>query len=180
MSNMQTAKELAITRYAILITMRRVAKPPGIPLMPKIAENFPWKDPSTNGLRYLFTTKHHGGPGSAGQCQWLPELEFRAEFWIFDQADVYQLLDDKGRLFGMLKTPTSKCKTNGTQDEQIAVFYPPNSGNEWHGNPSYPLSGVHSRSGEYGKPKKMVFDKMIAVELLTEEQASRLKRGRHI
>src|SRR5436305_14634775 len=98
-------------RYAILTTMRRAAKPPGIPSMPKIAENFPWKDSSTNGFRYLFTTKHHGGPGSAGQCQWLPELEFKAAFWIFDQAEVYQLLADKGRLFGMLKTPTLKRKT---------------------------------------------------------------------
>jgi hypothetical protein len=86
--------------------------------MPRIAENLPWQDPSTNGLRYLFTTKHHGGPGPAGQCRWLLELEFRAEFWILDQADAHQFLDDKSRLFGMLKTPTSKCKTIGTQDEQ--------------------------------------------------------------
>jgi hypothetical protein len=55
--------------------------------MPKLPNNVEFPRVSTNGHRYLFTEKHHGGPSSKGQAQWLPSLELEAEFWIFDTSE---------------------------------------------------------------------------------------------
>src|SRR5436305_1840711 len=101
--------------------------------MPRVLENFPWKTPSQKGHLYDFTTKHHGGPGSAGQAQWLPALTFEAEFWIFDYAEFNDFRDKDGYVFGLLKQPLKKCKQIGTEEEEIAIFFPPSAGNNWHG-----------------------------------------------
>jgi hypothetical protein len=148
--------------------------------MPKTQVDFEFDGDSTNGLRYLFTEKHHGGPHSAGQAQWLPALSFETEFWVFDQADIHNFRDKDGRLYGILKDPTSFCETIGTRDEQIARFYQPPAGSPWHGHPVYPLSNVKRRSGEVGKPRPEVFARMVEVGLITEEQATRLKKRKHI
>ena len=107
--------------------------------------------------RYLFTEKHHGGPHSAGQAEWLPSLAFEAEFWIFNMADDFDFSDDDGRLYGMLKLPDSACEFIGVYKEQIATFPRPNAGSPWHGYPVYPLAGVNTRSGDAGRPKNAIF-----------------------
>jgi hypothetical protein len=152
----------------------------GVASMPKLQNNFEFDRLSANGHRYLFTEKHHGGPSSKGQAQWLPSLELEEEFWVFDVSEQRGFFDENGRLFGMLKEPTSFCSFLGTRDEQLAIFYPPNAGSPWHGHPCYPLSGIHSRSGQAGRPSRIVFDQMVEMGLLTSEQARRLRNGNHI
>ena len=137
-------------------------------------------DVDSRGLRYIFMEKHHGGPSAPGQAQWLPSLSFETEFWIFDQANIQNFKDKDGRLFGMLKEPTSVCEIIGTRDEQIARFEPPSAGNPWHGFPVYPLSGVKGRSKFAGRPRPEVFARMVEVGLITEEQARRLRNMKHI
>jgi len=122
---------------------------------------------------------------TAGQAQRVRRngfrlLELEAEFWIFDTSERHAFFDEDGRLFGLLKEPNTFCDHVGTMDEQVAIFYPPNAGSPWHGHPSYPLTGVHSRSGQFGKPSKIVFTRMVEVGLLTADQAKRLRNGDHI
>ncbi len=130
--------------------------------------------------RYLFTEKHHGGPHSAGQAQWLPSRAFEAEFWGFDRADHFDFSDDDGRLYGLLKLPDTVCEFIGINDEQIATFPRANAGGPWHGYPVYPLAGVKRRSGDTGSPKNAIFAKMMEVGLLTPQQVTRLKKRKHI
>ena len=48
-----------------------------------------------NRHRYQFTPKHHGGPGSKGQAQWLEAISFEEEFSVFEAADNFAIVDAK-------------------------------------------------------------------------------------
>jgi hypothetical protein len=133
-----------------------------------------------SGHRYIFTEKHHGGPNSKGQAQWLPSLAFEDEFWVFNMADEFIFCDDDGTLYGLLKRPGTLAAFIGTRDEQIATFPAPNAGSPWHGYPVYPLAGIKGRSGEFGRPKNAIFARMAEVGLLTTQEVTRLKKRKHI
>ncbi len=135
---------------------------------------------NSSGHRYLFTAKHHGGQYSEGQAQWLPSLVFADEFWVFNMADDSSFCDDDGTLYGLLKGPDTLCALIGTRDEQIAIFPRPNAGSPWHGYPVYPVACVKGRSGEAGRPKSTIFARMVEVGLLTIQEVTRLKKGKHI
>ena len=129
---------------------------------------------------YLFTEKHHGGPSSKGQAQWLPSLGFEDEFWVSNMADESVFCDKDGILYGLLKRPGTPAAFIGTRDEQIAIFRPPNAGTPWHGYPVYPLEGVIGRSGETGRPSNVVFARMVEVGFLNAQEVARLKKRKHI
>jgi hypothetical protein len=142
--------------------------------MPRLHENLACPRPTrTRAFTYVFTEKHHHGPTSKGQANWLLEVALADEFWIFEEADQHNYVDDGGDLFGMLKTSDSRAHEIGTRGEQVAIFYQPTSGNPWHGHPSYPIAN----QGQKGRPHNLVFARMVETRLLTVAQARRLKKG---
>jgi hypothetical protein len=73
-----------------------------------------------NRLRYQFTPKHHGGPGSRGQAQWILSITFAEEFSIFDEADSSEVLDIRGNMYGVLRDTAGELRDLGSWEEQIA------------------------------------------------------------
>ena len=53
-----------------------------------------------SGYFYQFYDKHHGrgGPDAA---EWLPSLSRQEEFSVFDSADLNELADEQGRMYGI-------------------------------------------------------------------------------
>jgi hypothetical protein len=135
---------------------------------------------SRNQLRYQFTPKHHGGPGSKGQAQWLLSLTFIEEFSIFDEADTFGTLDAKGNMYGVLRNGNGDLRDLGTWQEQVAKFPRVKSG-PWHGYPCWTInkSGPSNRRKQKMFPPKQVFDLLQEVGLISEEQRDRLKKGDH-
>jgi hypothetical protein len=134
-----------------------------------------------NQLRYQFTTKHHGGPGSKGdQAQWIDSLTFAEEFSIFDDTDFFEILDAKGNLYGVMREPNGDLRDIGTRQEQLAKFQRPRSG-PWHGYPCWVInkSGRSNRRKQKMFPPKQVFHLLQMAGLISEEQRDRLKRGDH-
>lgn len=108
--------------------------------MPKLAENIEHDSPTQrNGYRYVFTTKHHGGPGSSGESQWLVDLDLADEFAIFDSADQHEIKDSIGSLHGVRRLESGELADIGTWDQQIAKFPAARLGEAWHGYPLYPI-----------------------------------------
>ena len=135
---------------------------------------------SRNKLRYQFTPKHHGGPGSNGQAQWLLSLTFAEEFSIFDEADASETLDGKGNMYGVLRNSNGDLRDLGTWQEQLAKFPSTRSG-PWHGYPCWTInnSGPSNRRKQELFPPKQVFDLLLKAGLISEEQRDRLKKGDH-
>ncbi len=135
---------------------------------------------SENGLRYQFTPKHHGGPRSKGQTQWVPSLTFAEEFSIFDEADAFGILDGKGNMYGVLRDGHEELRAVGAGEEQVAKFPRARSG-PWHGYPCWPInkSGPTNRNKQEMYAPKRVFDLLQEAGLITEEQRDRLKKGDH-
>ena len=133
-----------------------------------------------NGLRYQFTPKHHGGPGSKGHAQWLLSLTFAEEFSIFDEADSFGTLDVKGNMYGVLRNGNGDLRDLGTWQEQVAKF-PMAKGGPWHGYPCWTInkSGPSNRRKQEMFPPKQVFDLLQEAGLISEEQRDRLKKGDH-
>src|SRR5579859_7753519 len=94
---------------------------------------------SKSQLRYQFTPKHHGGPGSKGQAQWLPAITFDEEFSIFDEADSFGIIDGKGNMYGVLRNGNGDLRDLGTWEEQVAKF-PKTKTGPWHGYPSWAIN----------------------------------------
>ena len=142
--------------------------------MPKITKIRLHSEKTVNEREYIFTPKHHHGKRK-GPASWLLELTFCEEFSVFAEADRQDYSNEKGKLYGLLKTPETRCRTIGTKLEQVAVFDPPPQG-PWHGYPVYPLEG----DGEKRRPSRVVLDKMVQTKLITQAEADRLDAGRHI
>jgi hypothetical protein len=135
-------------------------------------------------LTYCFTPKHHGA-GSRSDARWLPGLPRAEEFAVFDMADLHQLSDDDGNLYGLRirqDNTSREVLELGTRHEMIARFWVEAQRNHWHGHPLWPVSaeGPLNRKGQAYRPPKEVFARMVAENLLTEIQAGRLKTGRHL
>jgi hypothetical protein len=84
-------------------------------------------DPSPSGYRYYFHPKHHGR-GPADDARWLPlpEMSREEEFAVFVMADVHELSDNKGNLYGLRirgSIPGHQILFLGTRREQVARFW---------------------------------------------------------
>src|SRR5438132_12248830 len=84
-----------------------------------------------NGLRYLFTAKHHGGWKSP-HATWLPTLTDDQEFSVFDDGDANALSDGAGNLFGALSDGQGGMDDLGTRCVQIDKFWRAHLYNPWH------------------------------------------------
>ena len=129
--------------------------------------------------RYLFTAKHHGG--DKGAAMWLPEISQNTEFSIFDNADLRQIADSRGWLYGILLDGDGELQDIGTWDEQVAEFQPGASpDDQWHGYPQWALdeTGPPNRRKQSCCPEKTVFNQMAAIGLITKIQRKRLVTGR--
>jgi hypothetical protein len=149
--------------------------------MPAIQVNTEHPQRSRNNqLRYQFTPKHHGGPRSKGQAQWVLSLSFAEEFAVFDEADAFEILDGKGNMYGVLRSVHGELRDLGTWEEQMAKFPSTKSG-PWHGYPCWAInkSGPSNRRKQKMFPPKQVFTLLQAAGLISEEQRDRLKRGDH-
>jgi hypothetical protein len=76
-------------------------------------------------LTYCFTPKHHGA-GSRSDARWLPGLPRAEEFAVFDMADLHQLSDDDGNLYGLRirqDNTSREVLELGTRHEMIARFW---------------------------------------------------------
>jgi hypothetical protein len=148
--------------------------------MPVIRENRE-HDVTTqrSGYRYLFTVKHHGGDKYAGQ--WRLEMTFAQEFSIFDLADLHDLADDRGRLYGVWRDADGELLDLGTWGEQVAEFQTGGEDQPWHGYPKWAINeeGPKNRQQEKLRPGRAVFNRMVAVGLITYSQRQRLLKGDH-
>ena len=131
-----------------------------------------------SGYQYQFTPKHHGADGEA--AQWLPELSLPDEFGVFDLADEHDFSDPDGNLYGVLRE-NDELEILGTAEQLIAKFPTAREDQHWHGYPAWPIKDVlpDNRRGEKMRPAKAVFDRMMTVGLLNEQQARRLRKGKN-
>ncbi len=132
-----------------------------------------------NGYHYLFYDKHHGhgGPKAA---QWVSNLSPNEELGIFDQADLLDLGDKRGNLYGIRLRlhPERQILVLGTLGQQIAEFH--DSGSHWHGYPLWPLEKtLDPPHPPKRKPPEDVLQKMVNAGLLTREERKRLWKGKH-
>lgn len=132
-----------------------------------------------SAYQYQFTPKHHGAV--AGTAQWLPELTLAEEFAVFDTADLHELSDDDGNLYGLARTEDGGLRYLGTWNQQLAEFPVAREGEPWHGYPLYPVNddAPENRRGQKHRPAKEVFAKMRNAGLITRSQRKRLMKGKH-
>ncbi|MFO0928748.1 MAG: hypothetical protein U0736_17295 [Gemmataceae bacterium] len=129
--------------------------------------------------RYQFTPKHHGADPDA--AQWIPALALDDEFSVFNTADEHDLVDEEGRLYGVLPERDT-LRDLGTWAQQVAEFPAARDGEAWHGYPIWAVSGLAppNRRGERMRPGKAVFDRLRDVGLITERMRKRLYKGDHV
>ena len=130
-----------------------------------------------SGYRYLFTSKHHGGGSSTDSC-WRSDVTHDEEFSVFDNADSFEIIDERGWLYGVL-SGDGELRDLGTWNQQIAEFPLTGAGVPWHG---YPIWAVNheapgNRKGEKMRPSKQVFLRLEEVGLITARQRKRLLKG---
>ena len=132
-----------------------------------------------SNYQYQFTPKHHGADTNA--AQWLPGLSLEEEFSVFDEADVHELSDEDGNLYGVLRDEKGSLRYIGTWNQQVAEFPVARASEVWHGYPLYPLVelGPENRRGEKGRPGKNLFDMMARTGMITRRQRRRLLKGDH-
>jgi hypothetical protein len=134
-----------------------------------------------SGYRYLFSDKHHGG-GAKSDSRWLPDLIRDEEFSIFDAADWHELSDDRGWLYGILRSNEGQVRYLGTWGQQVAAFPFARPGAPWHGYPLGPVKtdlAPPNHRGDDVKPSMEVFLKMERAGLISGRQRKRLQKGRH-
>ncbi len=131
-----------------------------------------------SGHLYCFTSKHHGG-GSASDARWSPDLTHDEEFAVFDDADLLNLCDEDGRLYGAHRLDDGSLRQIGTRFQQIAEFPVASAGSPWHGYPVWPVSGTApaNRAGQNMRPAKVALQKMEAAGLITKKQQKLLMKG---
>ena len=127
-----------------------------------------------SGYRYVFTAKHHGG--TKGAATWLPTISRDDEFSIFDSADLHDIGDDRGWLYGVLPNEEATLRALGTRGELVAEFQP---GDWWHGYPRWPLLSRKAAGNRKRAPARAVFDKLLAAGLITAVQQRQLVKGKH-
>ncbi len=130
-----------------------------------------------SGHTYCFTPNHHGA-GTKTDSQWLPNLPRDEEFAVFDLADLQDLSDPDGNLYGLRigqGETGGEILELGTQGRSAS----PGSGREvrqrhWHGHPLWPIDarGVPNRRSQKYQPPPSVFAKMVAAGLISEPQAA--------
>jgi hypothetical protein len=132
-----------------------------------------------SSYRYQFTPKHHGADSDA--AQWLPSMGLDEEFAVFNEADLHELSDEDGNLYGVQREDDGEVRYIGTWNQQIAEYPVGREGEAWHGYPLYPLveKGPENRRGQKGRPAKVVFDKMAHAGMITRSERRRLLKGDH-
>jgi hypothetical protein len=124
-----------------------------------------------SSYQYQFTRKHHGGDNKA--AQWLPSLTLDEEFAVFNTADLHNLADEAGNLYGIESIDTDELRQLGTRGEQVAK-YPVTAENlPWHGYPAFPLAGSNPPS----TPPKAVLVQMQEAGLIDKRGRKRLGKG---
>jgi hypothetical protein len=103
------------------------------------------------------------------------------EFAVFDLADLHELSNEKGDLFGLHLDATGKPAPLGTRQEQIAEFPLTQSGSAWHGYPTWPIMRLdrEDMTRKYPAPAAAL-EKMKQAGLITETQRKRLRVGKTI
>jgi hypothetical protein len=131
--------------------------------------------------RYRFTHKHHGGHGFG---QWLRPLSEDDEFAVFEGADIHDILDGDGNLFGAVSDGEGRLRILGAAGEQIAKFGWTAPGLPWHGHPIWCIRNMAKKktkkTKQHYRPDDQVFDRMVAVGLIDESQSRRLKGANHV
>jgi hypothetical protein len=130
--------------------------------------------------RYIFYGKHHGG-GSAGDAKWADDVTRGEEFSVFDQADFFDISDDRGHLFGVLRDNKGELRDLGTWQQQVAEFPKAADSCPWHGYPIWAVNALapSNRVDQKMRPAKDVFQKMERASLITKQQRKRLMKGDH-
>ncbi len=133
-----------------------------------------------SGYRYFFYIKHHGG--DRGAAQWNPSLGPEEEFSVFDSADLHELSDERGWLYGIGRDAGGGMLELGTWGQQVAEFPLARPDEFWHGYPLWPLNedGPDNRKGEQYRPSRDVFRRMEEANLLTSRERKRLYKGDHV
>jgi hypothetical protein len=130
-----------------------------------------------SGYQYFFYTKHHRS-GKSPYAQWDPGLTKDEEFAVFDLADLHDLADQNGHLFGVHIGPGKKPLELGTRGEFVAEFRFTAPGHAWHGYPLFPIA-KHGQDRKRRTPiPRATLDKMVAAGLLKRAHASQLKKGK--
>ena len=132
-----------------------------------------------SGFQYFFYTKHHQ-PNNATDAQWETAVSQNEEFAVFDLADLHDLSEPNGDLFGLHLGAGPSILILGTRGEQVAEFPVQAASQAWHGYPLFPIA----KRGTAPKRKNPIpadaLDKMEQVGLLTAAQKNRLKGGKPI
>jgi len=134
-----------------------------------------------SNYRYFFHPKHHRNVPSS-DAQWLlePELTLAQEFNVFDLADLHILADQHGNLYGTRpKNGDGALPTLGNRGEQVAIFPMTRPPRAWHGYPIWPIEVVRDSNRRRPVPGE-VLNRMLELELITANERSRLKAGKHI
>ena len=134
-----------------------------------------------SGYHYFFYSKHHGG-GTRDDSRWLPGLSHEEEFSIFDAADRLEVSDDRGWLYGLLRTEEGQVRYIGTRKQQLAVFPFARAGVPWHGYPLWPLDkpAATYRQGDKFCPPNEVLRKMVQAGLFSASERRRIRGGHDI
>jgi hypothetical protein len=133
-----------------------------------------------SGHRFFFYTKRHGGDHRA--AQWDSDLSREEEFGIFDLADLHDLSDDRGWLYGVGREADGALRMLGTWGQQIAEFPYAREGEPWYGYPLYTLNenAPDNRRAERYRPAREVFRKLEEAGLLTTRERKKLYKGDHV
>jgi hypothetical protein len=101
------------------------------------------------------------------------------EFAVFDLADLHDLSDEKGDLYGLRLGPEGTIMSLGTREEQVAEFPVAPEGHAWHGYPAWPIMRLDRDKKERKNPApREALAKMKEAGLITEKQRKRLARGK--
>jgi|ERR1019366_507172 hypothetical protein len=132
-----------------------------------------------SGFQYFFYAKHHQ-PNNTTDAQWAPALTQDEEFAVFDLADLNDLTEPNGDLFGLHRSPEKRILILGTRGEQVAEFPATDHGQAWHGYPLFPIA----KRGRGAKRKNPIpneaLDRMEQAGLLKPQEKNRLKGGKPI
>ncbi len=131
-----------------------------------------------SGYEYFFYDKHHK-PGYSEDAQWLRDMTEAEEFAVFDLADLHEISNEKGDLYGLRLDAEGTIMALGTRGEQVAEFPVAREGHAWHGYPAWPIMWLDrdEKKRKYPAPREAL-DKMQDAGLITESQGKRLARGR--